>query len=83
MQRRARIAILALATAFFANGAFAQASKLPLVEVYKSPYCGCCGGWVAHLQKAGFTVKVNEVTDLPPLRERLGIPAEHRACFLP
>lgn len=80
MQRHARIAVLTLVTAFFATGAFAEDSKLPQVEVYKSPYCGCCGDWVAHLQKAGFTVKVHEVEDLPTLRERLGIPDEHASC---
>ncbi|MDR1890065.1 MAG: DUF411 domain-containing protein [Zoogloeaceae bacterium] len=80
MQHHSRIAILALVAAFLADGVLAQTSKLPLVEVYKSPYCGCCGAWVAHMQKAGFTVKVHEVTEVSALRERLGIPAAHASC---
>jgi hypothetical protein len=75
-----RIAILALAAAFLTGSAFAQSSKLPPVEVYKNPACGCCGKWVEHMQKAGFTVTVHEVTNLPTQRERLGIPAAHASC---
>ena len=26
------------------------------VDVYKSPYCGCCGKWVEHLRRNGFEV---------------------------
>ena len=26
------------------------------VVVYKSEFCGCCGGWVEHLQKTGLPV---------------------------
>jgi hypothetical protein len=80
MHHRACITILALVTAFLTTGVFAQASTLPLVEVYKSPYCGCCGEWVAHLQKAGFSVEVHEVADVSALRERLGISDEHASC---
>ena len=28
------------------------------VTVYKEPTCGCCGGWVRHMTKAGFAVTV-------------------------
>ncbi|GHT90344.1 periplasmic protein [Betaproteobacteria bacterium] len=88
MQHRIRIALFAVpllaflsgGIVFAQTGADARARNLPLVEVYKNPYCGCCGGWVAHMEKAGFTVKVHEVEDLAPLRKRLGIPDEHASC---
>lgn len=57
---------------------FAAASEL--VEVYKNPSCGCCGKWVEHMQKAGFTVRVHEVTDLAPIREKLGMPERYASC---
>jgi len=28
----------------------------PVMTVYKSPLCGCCGEWVKHVEGAGFTV---------------------------
>jgi hypothetical protein len=93
VQRHAPTTLLALfafvapvvpIAAFLPNGVAlaqtAQVDKLPSVEVYKNPSCGCCGAWVTHMQKAGFAVTVREVTDLSPLRERLGIPAEHASC---
>ena len=36
-------------------------SSGPLVTVFKTPTCGCCGKWVEHLKANGFTVKVQEV----------------------
>jgi len=63
----------------------AQSSKLskttkPLVEVWKSPYCGCCKDWVTHLQKNGFAVKVTETVDTASQREKLGMPAQYESC---
>ncbi|MDR3055332.1 MAG: DUF411 domain-containing protein [Zoogloeaceae bacterium] len=80
MPRLAILAVFALTVTLFGSAFAQQTGKLPLVEVYKNPYCGCCGEWVAHLQKAGFTVKVHEVADVAPLRERLGISDEHASC---
>jgi hypothetical protein len=39
------------------------ASPLPVVQVFKSPTCGCCGAWVAHMKTAGFSLRVAEVHD--------------------
>ncbi|MFN7204612.1 MAG: DUF411 domain-containing protein [Burkholderiales bacterium] len=52
----------------------------PLVEVWKSPYCGCCKDWVTHLQKNGFAVKVTETVDTASQREKLGMPAQYGSC---
>ena len=35
----------------------------PLIEVFKSPDCGCCGDWVKHLQTNGFDVRVRDVAE--------------------
>jgi hypothetical protein len=75
-----RSAILFLtATALFPF-ADAGAEEPALVTVHKDPTCGCCGGWVAHLQKAGFATNVIETRDLNPLKKRLGVPEELAAC---
>jgi hypothetical protein len=56
---------------------WAQAS--PIV-VYKDPNCGCCSGWVRHLEKAGFVVKVSETADIDTIRQGLGVPADLASC---
>ena len=60
-------------------GASVHAAQ-PVIEVYKSAYCGCCEGWVEHLRANGFTVKSNDVPDPAVHRARLGIPKELGSC---
>jgi hypothetical protein len=55
-------------------------SAWPMVTVHKDPNCGCCGGWVAHLETHGFQVKVIETTELNRVRARLGVPFDLQAC---
>lgn len=50
------------------------------VMVYKSPSCGCCGGWVDHMRANGFTVAVKEHDDLTPVKARLGVPDSLQSC---
>ncbi|MDQ3025113.1 MAG: DUF411 domain-containing protein [Pseudomonadota bacterium] len=70
--------IVALAAALAVPGALAQ--QLPLVEVWKSDSCGCCGEWIKHLQKNGFTTRVHSVADAAPMRRALGIPDQLGSC---
>ena len=56
---------------------WAQASR---IVVYKDPNCGCCSGWVRHLEKAGFVVTVRETADLDAVRKGLGVPADLSSC---
>ncbi|MFN4924865.1 DUF411 domain-containing protein [Bradyrhizobium sp.] len=50
------------------------------VLVHKDPNCGCCSGWVKHLEAAGFSVKIEDTNDLASIRNRLGVPAGLNAC---
>lgn len=52
----------------------------PVVEVYKSAYCGCCTGWVDHMKANGFDVKVKNVESPSDYREKFGIPQEFGSC---
>ena len=58
--------------------AAAQAAG-PMVNIWKSPTCGCCGDWVAHLQASGFRTRVFD-TGNEAMRERLRIPARYGSC---
>lgn len=69
---------LLLAAALAATPAFAQLAQV--VDVYKSPYCGCCGKWVEHLQQNGFKVRTHEVEDVSGMRRSLGMPETYASC---
>lgn len=56
------------------------AEPLPLLTVYKSPSCGCCGLWVDHVKQAGFPVSVVAMNDLNPLKHKMGVPADGGSC---
>ncbi len=61
-----------------AFGAAPPAAK-PLVEVWKSPTCGCCKDWIVHLESQGFRTQVFE-TGNTAMRGRLGIDARFGSC---
>lgn len=69
-----------LAVLFLGAGISFPASAADTVDVYKSPYCGCCEKWVKHLQQAGFAVRTHDVADVPAARQRLGMPDRLGSC---
>lgn len=78
-------AILALAT--LGGGAMpvigsasAWAGEHRTATVYRSPTCGCCGGWVDYLESHGFEVEVNDVEDPVAIKELVGVPEELYSC---
>jgi hypothetical protein len=74
---------LAGALGFVASSAMATYPAFalaPTIIVHKDPNCGCCSGWVRHLEVAGFTVKVDETPNLQGVRGRLGVPTDLAAC---
>ena len=79
MKRRNLLNAVAAAAAMVSFPALA-ATKLPQVEVFKNPDCGCCGAWVDHLKAAGFTVSVHETPDTAAVRKRHGIPDQFGSC---
>lgn len=76
LQRRQVVA--AFAAFALAPLAMAKADK-PLVEVWKSPTCGCCKDWIAHMEANGFRTKVmlDGNTDA---RAKLGIDIKYGSC---
>jgi hypothetical protein len=69
-----------LAVLCLGAGISLPASAADTVDVYKSPYCGCCEKWVKHLQQAGFAVRTHDVADVPAARQRLGMPERLGSC---
>lgn len=73
---------------FFLDAGFAALLCLPLaasaaqpvIEVYKTEYCGCCKEWIKHLEANGFKVQAHNVADTADYREKFGIPAQYGSC---
>lgn len=82
MNRRNALAIgLAVATVGVALRApRTWAAAGPRVVVHKNETCGCCNLWVKHLEAAGFTVEVNNVSNMASIKERVGVPYAMGSC---
>ena len=74
-----RCVLIAGAASMLPFGTLSAAAE-PVITVHKDPNCGCCLGWVQHLQKAGFPTKVLETKDLDAVKTRLGVPDDLAAC---
>lgn len=79
---RAAAGILALGAAAFATPVLTAGPAVAEqeVEVWKSPTCGCCNGWVQHLRAAGFPVTVHDVDDVQPMKTTVGVPDRLASC---
>ena len=63
----------------FATAAWAG-SDAPVIDVYKSPSCGCCGKWVDYLKTNGFTVRSHDTYNVMQHKQRLGVPPGKGSC---
>ena len=74
-----RSALLAALASLLQTGS-AFAGEKEVITVHKDPTCGCCSGWVEHLQKAGFKTKVLDTKALDAVKQWLGVPDDLAAC---
>jgi hypothetical protein len=72
------LALLALAIA--GGSGCGTPSSADVVEVYKSPTCGCCEKWVDHLEANGFEVHTTDLPDVAPVKAEKGVPRELASC---
>lgn len=57
-----------------------NAAEHNVMEVYKSPYCGCCTGWASEMSKAGFLVKTINMDDLSEIKKQSSVTEELAGC---
>lgn len=62
----------------FAVHGRAAAESVP-IKVWKSPTCGCCKDWIAHLEGNGFSVTSYDVGN-SEARKQLGMPVRFGSC---
>ena len=56
------------------------ADEFPEVTVYKSPTCGCCTGWIKHLEESGFEVTSHNVSDVGEYKQKANLPYGMGSC---
>ena len=59
--------------------AVSKASKYN-VEVFKTPSCGCCYGYVLFLEEEKFKVKQTDMRSLHLIKKKYNIPLEMQSC---
>jgi len=58
----------------------ANAAEAKAITIWRDPNCGCCAGWVEHIQAYGFKTKVIETAAIDAVKARLGVPDSLAAC---
>ena len=83
------IIILILSVSLFYSFNFIEDKKNALaninnkklsVEVFKTPSCGCCYGYVLFLKKEQFNVKETDMRSLHSIKQKYNIPLEMQSC---
>jgi len=80
MKSLQRFQIRSLLLLLLAGAGTTWAQSATQVEVFKSPYCGCCEKWIEHMEKSGFKVRAHNVNDVPAARKNLGMPDRVGSC---
>ncbi|MFN3261211.1 MAG: DUF411 domain-containing protein [Pikeienuella sp.] len=82
MLRRSFVLGLMPAAALAASASGALATSAPRLVVSKSPTCGCCGAWAAHMRAAGFDVELRDMdqASLDAVKIHAGVPPELTSC---
>ena len=75
--------ILLAVTALTASPSLAeQRSTDRVIDVYKTPTCGCCAKWAEHLQAHGFTVRTTNVDSIAELPSNRRLSRQPQPCHV-
>lgn len=50
------------------------------ITVYRSASCGCCKGWIKHLEEHDFAVKDVTVDDVNIFKQQFNVPTQAASC---
>ena len=62
------------------KNALADINNKQIVEVFKTPSCGCCYGYVLFLEEEKFNVKQTDMRSLHTIKQKYNIPVEMQSC---
>ena len=51
-----------------------------VLNVYKEVTCGCCVGWIQHMDERGYSSNVFHPTDIQAVKDEFGLKPEWRSC---
>lgn len=71
-----KITITMASACLFAISGFAS----NLVEVYKSPTCGCCTKWEEKMRESGFETKTFMTNEIIKTKAKFKVPLEFTSC---
>jgi len=74
------MAVMLAATPLAADDAANANAEPVMLDVYKSPTCGCCSVWIDHLEERGFLAQVRHPSDLNQVKRKLGVPVRYQSC---
>ena len=60
--------------------ALANINNKQIVEVFKTPSCGCCYGYVLFPEEEKFKVKQTDMRSLHTIKQKYNIPVEMQSC---
>ena len=55
-------------------------SSAQTITVYKSPTCGCCKKWIAHMEDNGFNVRAHDTQDVRSIKQQNGVSDRLASC---
>lgn len=50
------------------------------MKVFRSPACGCCEKWIAHMKQEGFKIVDMPTDDMESVKAKLGVPGHLQSC---
>ena len=68
------------AIALTGTGLSAQSLDDITLDVYKLETCGCCVGWIEHMDQRGFASKIIHPRDMNGVKEDLGVLPKWQSC---
>ena len=72
--------IAVLFVSVISSYAHAQSIEDVVLNVYKEPTCGCCNGWIEHMNDNGYSTAFHHPTNIQKLKDEFGLKNEWRSC---
>ena len=72
--------IAVLFVSVISSFAHAQSIEDVVLNVYKEPTCGCCNGWIEHMNDNGYSIAFHHPTNIQKLKDEFGLKNEWRSC---
>ena len=72
--------MIAVAFGLASTISFGQSLDDIVLNVYKEVTCGCCVGWIQHMDERGYSSNVFHPTDIQAVKDELGLKPEWRSC---